>query len=79
MDLKLYLDSRNLTHKEFARMLDISPSTLSNYVCWRRKPALDIARRIEKVTKGKVSIDDLLAYWECKKDHEGKKVIKEKE
>lgn len=69
MDLKLYLESRNLTVKEFAIMIDVHPATISNYLNWNRKPNLEIGRRIEKVTKGKVTIDDLLAYWEAKKDH----------
>lgn len=69
MDLKLYLDSRNLSHKTFAEMIDVHPATISNYINWHRKPTLEIGRRIEKATKGKVTIDDLLAYWEAKKDH----------
>jgi DNA-binding transcriptional regulator YdaS (Cro superfamily) len=69
MDLKLYLESRNIGVKEFALMVGVSTCTISNYINFHRKPRLDIARTIEKATKGKVTIDDLLAYWKAKKDH----------
>ena len=69
MDLKNYLDSRNIPYAEFAKMVDVSPATISNYIHWRRKPTLEIGRRIEKATKGKVTIDDLLTYWESKKKY----------
>jgi DNA-binding transcriptional regulator YdaS (Cro superfamily) len=69
MDLEKYLESRNLGKKEFATMIGVSAATISNYIHFRRKPTLDIANRIMKATKGKVTIEDLLAYWEAKKDH----------
>lgn len=69
MDLKTYLESRNFTHKEFAAMIGVRPSTISNYICYRRKPTLEIGRLIEKTTKGKVTIDDLLDYWEKGEKH----------
>lgn len=60
MDLKQYIDQANLQKKAFAHMANISLSALSNYVYKRRRPRLDIAQRIVKITKGKVTIDDLL-------------------
>jgi len=69
MDLKYYLDSRNISRKEFAEMVGVDASTISNYIHFRRKPTLEIGRMIEKVTKGKVTIDDLLVHWETKKRH----------
>lgn len=69
MDLKTYLESRNITRREFAKMLGVSACTISNYICWKRKPTLEIGRMIEKITNKKVTIDDLLAYWIAKKDH----------
>ena len=48
-----------LTNKEFARLLMISESALCNYIHKRRKPRLDIAQRIVKITK-MVTIEDLL-------------------
>ncbi len=50
-------------------MIGVSPATITNYLWWHRKPTLKIGRLIEKATKGKVTIDDLLAYWEAKDKH----------
>lgn len=69
MDLKTYLDLKNIKIQDFADIIGVDSSTISRYIHWHRKPGLDIANRIVKVTKGKVTIEDLLAYWEAKKDH----------
>ena len=69
MDLKTYLELKGVKIKEFADIIGVDASTVSKYINWHRKPSLDIAQRIVKATKGKVSIEDLLAYWEAKKDH----------
>jgi transcriptional regulator with XRE-family HTH domain len=60
MNLKDYIESRDLGKREFATMIGISACALSNYLYHRRRPRLDIAQRIVKVTKGKVTIEDLL-------------------
>lgn len=69
MDLKTYLELKRILLKDFAEIIGVSPATISNYLNWHRKPTLEIGRRIEKATKGKVTIDDLLSYWEAKKDN----------
>jgi transcriptional regulator with XRE-family HTH domain len=63
MDLREYLESRRLTQAEFARMVRITPVTLSYYLFGRRKPLLEIAMRIEKATNGKVTMQDMLDNW----------------
>jgi predicted transcriptional regulator len=69
MYLKIYLDSRNFDQKEFANAIGISPGAVSNYISGTRKPTLKIGRMIERYTKGKVTIDDMLDFYElCKKD-----------
>jgi predicted transcriptional regulator len=60
MDLGKYIERANIQKKAFARMADISPSALSNYIYKRRKPRLDIAQKIIKASKGEVTIEDLL-------------------
>ena len=60
MDLSEYLESRNISKKEFADMCGISPGAVSNYCAKKRIPNLSIAMRIKEVTKGKVSLHDLL-------------------
>jgi DNA-binding transcriptional regulator YdaS (Cro superfamily) len=69
VDLKTYLELKDIQIKEFAEIIGVDASTISKYIHWHRKPNLDIGRRIEKATKGKVTIDDLLGYWEAKKHH----------
>lgn len=67
MDLKTYLEMKNIKTAHFAEIIGVSTSTIQNYIAWRRKPTLEIGRKIERATKGLVTIDDLLAYWEAKK------------
>ena len=69
MDLKTYIELKNIKKKDFAEIVGISTSALSNYLHYRRTPTLEIGRRIEKITKGKVTIDELINYWKDKKDH----------
>ena len=69
MDLKIYLKMSGITHKEFAKMIGVSEASISNYIGWRRKPSSSIVARIEIVTKGKVTVHDLMAYWEAKKNN----------
>jgi len=63
MDLELFLESRHITKKEFAAMIGVTPKTISNYICRKRHPTLEIGRIIEIVTKYKVTIDDMIAHW----------------
>jgi transcriptional regulator with XRE-family HTH domain len=58
--LKIYLESRGISQKEFSKMLGISQSSLSYYLNKKREPSLRIAKKIVSLTKGKVTIDDLL-------------------
>lgn len=60
MELQEYMRTRKFTQNELAERLGISRTALSNYIHKRRRPRIDIARNIEKFTKGIVSIDDLL-------------------
>ena len=64
MDLKVYLESKDISRTKFAKMIGVHPSTITNYISWRRKPTLEIGKCIEVATNGKVTIEDLLAYWE---------------
>ena len=70
MDLKTYLELKNISQKEFAEMIGVRASTISNYICKRRFPTLKIGAKIEKATRGNVSITDLLG---CKEKNDGKK------
>lgn len=74
MDLREYLDFKKMTHAEFAKIIHVSPVTLSNYLCGRRRPLIEIAVRIERATSGKVTLHDLLENWvKMKGSKNGKK------
>ena len=62
MWLKDYLESRQLTYKEFAKMIGVHVTTISNYINFKRTPALWVALRIEEMTKGKVTVEDMYTY-----------------
>ena len=67
MDLKDYLDITGLSHVEFAKLVLVSPVSVSNYICGRRMPEPQIVDRIERATNGKVTLQDLLANWNKKR------------
>jgi len=60
VELKDYLESRNFDKKEFAELIDVSQSALSNYLYKRREPRPEIRARILAACKGKVTVEDLL-------------------
>lgn len=67
MDLKSYLNLLDIEYQDFAELIKAHPTTISNYIHGRRKPSSTMSARIEKITKGKVTLHDLEAYWETHK------------
>ena len=59
MDLKNYLKIHSLPQEKFASLLGISQPHLSNILKGRKSPSIQLAKRINDVTNGKVSLDDL--------------------
>jgi transcriptional regulator with XRE-family HTH domain len=57
--LATYLDSRNISQREFSRLLEVDPSIVSRLVRGQMRPSLDLAVRIEKLTKGHIKP----SYW----------------
>lgn len=68
-NIKEYLQLRDYGVKEFADEMGCHPTTISNYIHRRRKPSLEMMCLIHRKTKGKVTAEKLLEYWEAKKDH----------
>lgn len=60
MDINDYYDLLNMTKKEFAALIGISPSALNNYMAGRRTPTLAIAERFRERTNGMVTAKDFL-------------------
>lgn len=67
MNIPDYLDWSNTSRAEFAKELGVSLSTITHYIAGTRIPNLSIGRKIEKITKGKVTIDELLEYAKKKR------------
>lgn len=67
MNLHDYLAAQQLEQKDFAESIGVSHSYVSFLALGKRKPSVDIAKRIEKATKGKVLAAVLLGLVEEKK------------
>lgn len=60
MDLKTYLEAEKVRQAEFAEQVDTTPATISRLAAGTMKPALELAHRIERATKGKVPTETWL-------------------
>ena len=60
MNLKDYLDKKSITITRFASFVEVSQSHISNIILGKKKPSIDLVKKITRVTKGAVSIVDLL-------------------
>lgn len=67
MNLRDYLYFNNLQIQEFAEKLMIVPSYLSDISRGMKKPSLRLAKSIETLTKGKVTVDDMMNIKPLKK------------
>lgn len=61
MTLKSYLASKGITVTAFARTLNVSKGFVSDLANGKRLCSLEMAVRIERLTKGRVSCRDLVA------------------
>jgi len=59
MDLESYLKKKKLQKKDFAKLIGVSNACISHIVTKKRKPSLEVARRIIEKTRGKVNVADL--------------------
>lgn len=73
MNLNAYLEANKLSRKDFAPSIDATPSMVSHLANGKRRPSVELAKRIEKATHGKVPAAELLGLVEVKK---AKKVAK---
>lgn len=60
--MKDYLFRNNLSVKQLAADLEISPSYLYQLIRGERKPSLELAQRIETITEGEVTVGRLLGF-----------------
>ena len=62
--MKDYLFRNNLSVKQLASDLEISPSYLYQLIRGERKPSLELAQKIESITDGEVTVGRLLGFEE---------------
>lgn len=67
MNLRDYLHTERIKGAALARLLDIHPVYLYALKNGRMQPGYKLAKRIEMVTGGKVTIDDLMGVINDKK------------
>lgn len=54
MRLETYLSKQNLRQADFAKLVGVTPATVSRLIAGQLSPSLDLAARIEDATKRKV-------------------------
>lgn len=69
MDLRLYMRIRNIKINAMAERLGVSLGTMHN-IFNGREPRLSLALKIEEITDGEVSCEDLLAYVNLKRNED---------
>lgn len=67
MRLVDYLKEKNISKAEFARMLGVHKSHIYQITAGLRRPSVDLAREIIKLTQGRTKLDELLPPKEKKK------------
>lgn len=70
MELDYYLWKNKISHKKFAKQIEITPPTLSIIVTKKRSPLLMNAVKIHCLTKGSVSLFNLLTLEDQEKLNE---------
>jgi len=66
MELYQYIFKNNITQKNLAKDLGVSPLTVHFIVRRKSSPSLKVALALEKLTKGKVSLEELLSESDLK-------------
>ena len=64
MNLKSYLEICEIGRNDFAISIGVSRSTISHYLSGRRCPNAEIALKIVRKTKGKVTLEDMIQYYQ---------------
>ena len=59
MKLLEYLEKADLSTEEFARIVGVSSGCMFHYLAGRRRPSNKTALKIQKMSKGAVTVKDL--------------------
>lgn len=58
MKLENYLDKKKINQSSFAQMIGVSRTHANKMIKGRRTPSFKLAKKIQEVTEGLVTIDD---------------------
>jgi len=61
MKLSKYLSDNSIEQQDFAKLIRVTGATVSRYVTGQRRPRRAVAKRIERVTDGEVTLQDIYA------------------
>lgn len=61
MELRAYLNSRDLSEADFAKLIGVKQSAVNRYCRKIRTPKPKVMSEIIRVTKGKVTANDFVA------------------
>lgn len=61
MTLEEYLKAEGMNASAFAKLLNVTPSTVTRWLTTDRKPDLELMVKIEDATGGKVTMRDFVA------------------
>ncbi len=67
MKLVEYLEKKKISKAQFAKKLGVTDSFMYKICAGSRRPSVELAREIIKVTQGKIKLDELLPPNEKKK------------
>jgi transcriptional regulator with XRE-family HTH domain len=60
MDIKTYLQKKNINQKTFGNQCGVCQQSISHYATGRRRPSIKTAKKIAAASGGKISIKTLL-------------------
>ena len=60
MKLSEYLKKNKISQEKFAELVGVTRPFITNIANGKKNPSIQLAGRIEEVTKGKVTLKDLL-------------------
>lgn len=76
MLIKDFLDEKRIAYQDFAEYIGVSRNYLYNMMSGRKAFSLELAKKIEEVTKGGVSRLEILYHREyVDKDHLDKEIV----
>lgn len=62
MKIDEFLKYRRMSQAEFAEQLGIARQTVWNYISGKRCPAPHIALKIKEISKGKISLEEIMEH-----------------